>query len=600
MAEKKIFLVVLIKPSRYDEEGYVVQWRRSAIPSNSLATLNGLTLQCQEQRVLGDDVEIRSVVYDETNTIIRVKKIVREFRAADSGFVGLVGVQSNQFPRTVDLARQFLAADIPVVIGGFHVGGCLSMLPEIPADIQAAIDMGVSIYAGEAEGRLDRLFRDVYRGELKPVYNYMNDLPDMAEAAVPTLPDHVIRRITGGYTCFDTGRGCPFQCSFCTIINVQGRISRRRTADDVEKIVRGIVARGIKRFFITDDNFARNKDWEAILDRLIKLREEEGLKFKFFIQVDALCHRLPNFIEKAARAGAHWVYIGLENINPEALMGAKKRQNKIWEYRKLLHAWKKQGVMTYVGYILGFPPDTPATIARDIEILKEELPVELVEFFCLTPLPGSEDHQILHKRGVWMDPDMNKYDLGHVVAEHPNMSMEAWTEAYRKAWDQYYTVEHIERIMRRAAAVGKDVKKIVWPIMWFYGSIKFEKNIHPVEGGHFRCKVRTQRRSGYELENPLIFYPKRWWEQAVTLSKWLRFYLRLKRMAERIEADPAKREYMDLALTPTSEEMEAELEMLRVHGAAANSLQRANLKPAKTAPADRTDEVVATQVAAAE
>ncbi len=597
MAEKKIFLVVLIKPSRYDEEGYVVQWRRSAVPSNSLATLNGLTLQCQEERVLGDDVEIRSVVYDETNTIIRVKKIVQEFRAADSGFVGLVGVQSNQFPRTVDLARQFLAADIPVVIGGFHVGGCLSMLPEIPPDIQAAIDMGVSIYAGEAEGRLDRLFRDVYRGELKPVYNYMNDLPDMAEAAVPTLPDYVIRRITGRYTCFDTGRGCPFQCSFCTIINVQGRISRRRTADDVEKIVRGIVARGAKRFFITDDNFARNKDWEAVLDRLIKLREEEGLKFKFFIQVDALCHRLPNFIEKVARAGVHWVYIGLENINPEALMGAKKRQNKIWEYRKLLHAWKKQGVMTYVGYILGFPPDTPASIARDIEILKEELPVELVEFFCLTPLPGSEDHQILHKRGVWMDPDMNKYDLGHVVAEHPNMSMETWTEVYRKSWDQYYTVEHIERIMRRAAAVGKEVKKVVWPIMWFYGSIKFENNIHPVEGGHIRRKVRTQRRSGYKLENPLIFYPKWWWRQAVTLSKWLRFYLQLRKIAERIEADPAKRDYMDVALTPTSEETEAELEMLRVHGEAANSLQRANLKPA---PTDRTRDAAATQVAAAE
>ncbi len=474
------------------------------------------------------------------------------------------------------------------------------MLSEIPPDIQAAIDMGVSIYAGEAEGRLDLLFQDVYRGELKPVYDYMNDLPDLAEAAVPTLPDSVISRITGGYTCFDTGRGCPFQCSFCTIINVQGRISRRRTADDVEEIVRGIVARGIKRFFITDDNFARNKDWEAILDRFIKLREEEGLNFKFFIQVDTLCHRIPNFIEKAARAGVHWVFIGLENINPEALMGAKKRQNKIWEYRKLLHAWKKQGVMTYVGYILGFPPDTPESIARDIGILKEELPVELVEFFCLTPLPGSEDHQHLHKQGVWMDPDMNKYDLGHVVAEHPNMSMEAWTEAYRKAWDQYYTVEHIERIMRRAAAVGKDVKKVVWPIMWFYGSIKFENNIHPVEGGHFRRKVRTQRRSGYKLENPLIFYPKWWWQQAVTLSKWLRFYLQLKRIAERIEADPAKRDYMDVALTPTSEETEAELELLRVHGEAANSLQRANLKPATTAPTDRTHEDVATQVAAAE
>ena len=76
---------------------------------------------------------------------------------------------------------------------------------------------------------------------------------------------------------FDAGRGCPFQCSFCTIINVQGRKSRRRPADDVERIVRANAAQGITRFFITDDNFARNKDWELIFDRLIELREREGI-----------------------------------------------------------------------------------------------------------------------------------------------------------------------------------------------------------------------------------------------------------------------------------------------------------------------------------
>jgi hypothetical protein len=576
MAGNKVFLVVLIKPSRYDDDGYVIQWRRSAVPSNSLASLYGLTLQCAERHVLGDDVEIKVVAHDETNTIIPVKQLIRDLKAAGSGFVGLVGVQSNQFPRSVAMAQQFMAAGIPVVLGGFHVGGCLSMLPEIPPDIQEALDMGISIYAGEAEGRLDRLFLDVYRGELKPIYNYMNDLPDMANAAVPYLPDNVINRITGGYTSFDTGRGCPFQCSFCTIINVQGRVSRRRTPDDVEKLVRSIAERGIKRFFLTDDNFARNKDWEAILDRLIMLREEEGLNFKFFVQVDTLCHRIPNFIEKAARAGVHWVYIGLENINPEALMGAKKRQNKIWEYRKLLYEWKQQGVMTYVGYILGFPPDTPESIDRDIGILMEELPVELVEFFYLTPLPGSEDHQTLHRKGVWMDPDMNKYALDHVVTGHPTMSKEQWESAYKNAWNKYYTLEHIERVMRRAAAVGKNVHKMIWPIMWFYGSIKFE-GLHPVEGGHIRYKVRSQRRPGMPIESPLVFYPRRAWEQGVTLARWLRFFLQLRSIANRIEADPAKRDYMDRALMPSTEEVQAESEMLKVHGESANALQRANI-----------------------
>ena len=111
--------------------------------------------------------------------------------------------------------------------------------------------------------------------------------------------------------------------------------------------------------------------------------------------MDTLCHKIPNFIEKCARAGVRRVFIGLENINPDSLVGAKKRQNKITEYRKMLLAWKAARVITYAGYILGFPNDTPESIRHDIEIIKKELPVDLLEFFFLTPLPGSEDHQKL-------------------------------------------------------------------------------------------------------------------------------------------------------------------------------------------------------------
>ena len=115
------------------------------------------------------------------------------------------------------------------------------------------------------------------------------------------LPALRIERTAGRLTSFDAGRGCPFQCSFCTIINVQGRKSRFRSPDDVEAIVRSNLAQGIDRFFITDDNLARNKNWEPIFDRLIILREQECLIFRFIIQVDTLCHKIPNFIAKAAR-----------------------------------------------------------------------------------------------------------------------------------------------------------------------------------------------------------------------------------------------------------------------------------------------------------
>ena len=148
--------------------------------------------------------------------------------------------------------------------------------------------------------------------------------PNLEGSPSPLLPANIVKNTLGILSSFDAGRGCPFQCSFCTIINVQGRKSRWRSPDDIEKLIRENLKQGIRRFFITDDDFARNKNWEPILDRCIKMREEEGLPIRFGIQVDTLCHKIPRFIEKCARAGARSVFIGLESINPRCVSGGQK------------------------------------------------------------------------------------------------------------------------------------------------------------------------------------------------------------------------------------------------------------------------------------
>jgi hypothetical protein len=551
---RRRFRLVLVKPSHYDDDGYVIQWYRSAMPSNSLAALYGLALECSEQKALGDDVEIEIRAFDETNTRIRPAHVAALVEGADAGMVMLVGVQSNQFPRALDIAAPLRERGIMVAVGGFHVSGTISMLKERDPDVLRATAMGVSLFAGEAEeGRLARVMLDALNGELKPLYNFMDDLPNLEGAAIPLLPADRVRHTAGANTTFDAGRGCPYACSFCTIINVQGRKSRRRSPDDVERIVRANLAQGIHSFFITDDNFARNKDWEAILDRLIRLREVEKLRIKFTIQVDTLCHRLPNFIEKCTRAGVRRVFIGLENINPESLIGARKRQNKITEYRKMLLAWKRAGVLTCCGYILGFPNDTPETILRDIRIIQKELPVDLLEFFCLTPLPGSEDHRKLHEAGVWMDPDMNKYDVTHITTAHPRMSRGEWERAYELAWQTYYSTAHVETVLRRAAATGTSPGKALFYMAWFKGCIAIEK-IHPLEGGLLRLKFRRDRRVGLPLEPAWRFYPKSLAEMLGKQIQWIALYARLYLIYSGIKRDPRRGEYTDLALTPVLDE----------------------------------------------
>ncbi|PDS31924.1 B12-binding domain-containing radical SAM protein [Rhizobium phaseoli] len=560
-AARRRFQLILIKPSHYDDDGYVIRWWRAMIPSNSLAALYGIAAECAERQVLGPDTAIDITVIDETNTRVDFARLLAQFsRHGNFGMVALVGVQSNQYPRALDIARPFRNAGLPVSMGGFHVSGCLSMLDGQAVGLDACRDMGISMFAGEAEGRLDMVLRDAASGELKPLYNFMNDLPGIGGTPVPFLPKDNIQRTLGLSTSFDAGRGCPYQCSFCTIINVQGRKSRFRSADDVEKLVRMNWAQGIHKFFITDDNFARNKDWEAIFDRLIELKERDGIPLGLMIQVDTLCHKIPNFIEKSRRAGVTRVFIGLENVNPDNLTAAKKNQNKITEYRKMLLAWKAQGIMTLAGYILGFPADTPESIRRDIAIIQEELPLDVIEFFILTPLPGSEDHQVLWKKGVEMDGDLNIYDVEHVCTAHPKMSKQQWEDIYHEAWSLYYSPDHMKTLLRRAVATGVPLARLVKVLVSFATTVPLE-NVHPLQSGLLRLKTPSERRPELPRENPLLFWPRFAWETFRKHASLAGTIIGLTISAFLISRDAKSKAYMDQALTPVADDEEETLSL---------------------------------------
>src|SRR6516165_7878411 len=169
------FQLVLIKPSHYDDDGYVIRWWRAMIPANSLAAVYGIAVDCAERQALGPDVAIDIDPIDETHTRVNIPALLARFRQRGNfGLVALVGVQSNQYPRALDIARPLRAAGISVVIGGFHVSGMLAMFPTIMADLQEALDLGVTLFAGEAEGRMELLIRDAAGNGLKPIYNFVN------------------------------------------------------------------------------------------------------------------------------------------------------------------------------------------------------------------------------------------------------------------------------------------------------------------------------------------------------------------------------------------------------------------------------------------
>ena len=228
----------------------------------------------------------------------------------------------------------------------------------------------------------------------------------------------------------------------------------------------------------------------------------------------------------------------------------------------MFQTWRNARIVTYSGYILGFPADTPESIERDIKTVQEELPVDLLEFFFLTPLPGSEDHKNLYLDGTWMDPDLNKYDLEHAAKEHPNMSRKEWENIYQRAWDIYYSPEHIETLLRRAAASGANPSRVMLHIFQFYGIVKYQK-IHPLQGGFLRRKIRNQRRSGMPIENRLGFFLRRAWGRISITIPLCIYFLKLRSIRKEIKRDPERRSYTDKALTPVNGTKEDQKNLLK-------------------------------------
>jgi hypothetical protein len=529
-ASPQRLVVVLIKPSKYDDLGYVIRYRKGFLPSNTLACLAALTDEVCRKETLGAGLEWRIELLDDTVQDIPVDAIGRRGRRAGTRMVvGLVGVQTNQFSRAADLALAFRRQGIDVLIGGFHVSGSLAMFASAPPEIQKLLDGGVSIVAGEVEGRWGDILADVLHGEIHPVYNFLAEPPDLCGQPIPKADRRYLRHfLTSNFGTIDAGRGCPFHCSFCTIINVQGRRMRSR---DVESLIAGIRENyrtsRVSFYFITDDNFARNPCWEEILDGLIRLREAEQIPLEFMMQVDTLAYRLENFVRKSRQAGCSQVFIGMESLNPQNLAAAGKDQNKVDDLANLVTAFHGEGIMTHAAYIIGFPFDTPASVRDDIERLKRKLCVKQASFFMLTPLAGSRDHQELVNRKVPLDPDLNRYDAFHPTFTHSQMTKEEWTEAYQDAWRSFYSFENMRDILE--ATPPDRYWNVFKNFIWAKSAVFIECQ-HPMISGYFRRMDRSSQRPGFARESWWAHRKRRLAETRRKAAAWVALLLEMEEL----------------------------------------------------------------------
>lgn len=531
--------VYFIKPSRYDEDGYVQVFRYGVQPNNTLTVLKALNENYNRNYGAKRNVFLDTIIWDEICDGVvgpETIKAIKE-KAQEDGvelLVGMSGVQSNQYPRGRDIALQFVAHGVRVMMGGFHVSG-------YPESRDFLHSCGITTIVGEAENLWVHIVEDLLAGELKLNYSVSDGIraktgrddiivPVITDSQLPTLDDRYLTRFFDPtMTTIDTSRGCPFTCSYCSVKNVMGRTMRSREPNAVVSWVRDAVRNhGITALFLVDDDFFRSPRWEEILTGLVEVKREfPKLEFMMQVDVDASCYanvadgetetakhrRSRRFTELAARAGCYQAFVGIESLNPDNLNFATKYQNtddrqhrsKIEEarkhvldkYRRVVDNWHRVGVSVHAGYMLGFPFDGPDCGRIAAQTLRK-IGFDIVSFFIMTPLPGTEDQVRYAKEGDIIDWDFNQLDSQHVTLRHDKLDRQSWLQAYREAFGGFYSLGRLlHTIFTVAGGRGMSAEARMGVVRQFvYYFFSYRQGRHPMVGGVWQIKRRDVRRAG--------------------------------------------------------------------------------------------------------
>ena len=341
--------------------------KRSAYPPLGLLTIAAMLPTKWERRLV--DLEVR-----------RLKRSDIEW--ADMVFVTAMLVQKEALRRIV---RQCKALGKRVVIGGPYVSTSTENLPQ--AD---------HVFLGEAETTLPQFFNDLERGEAKPVYQ-ASEKPPLSLTPVPQFELADLKRYAA--MSIQYSRGCPFQCEFCDIIEIYGRVPRTKSNQQILAELDALKHTGWRgTVFIVDDNFIGNKrNVKTLLPELIEWQRRNGRPFSLLTEASVNLADDPDLLDQMREAGFYRVFLGIETPVQESLKEAHKSQNR----GNLLNAVKRiqsYGMEVMGGFIVGFDNDPDDIFQRQINFIRDSaIPLAMVGL--LTALPDTQLWRRLKKEG---------------------------------------------------------------------------------------------------------------------------------------------------------------------------------------------------------
>ncbi len=404
--------IMLIQPAQLDNFGNPIKYKFGIMPSGTLANIAALTPNNIDISVIDESID--TINYDED--------------------VDLIGISSLtcQAPRAYQIAKEFKKRNKTVIMGGVHA----TILPQ---EVLNHVD---SVVIGEAENIWPKVISDFQKNKkLKTTYKN-KVLPDLQKLLIPrfelTNYNKCIKPLfskTPAIPIFTT-RGCPFNCSFCSVKKLLGNAFRTKP---VENVLKEIEASKAKSFFFTDDNIMGDEKHAEQLFKTIT-----PLKIRWMSQFSTHVLHKPKLVELAGKSGCYEVILGIESINSDNLKNINKQFNKPDEYKNLFKLLKDNDINPHVQILFGMDNDTEEVFKRTIEFLLEN-DVNFIHISIITPFPGTDLYKQLEKEKRIFTKDWSKYDITKVVFHPKNITIEQLENAVRDGHKQFYSYGNIMR-----------------------------------------------------------------------------------------------------------------------------------------------------------
>lgn len=469
--------VVILKPSKYGVTGYVERFRRGFVPNSTIPYLRSMTPASI------DGVQIETCAVDEyVQTDLRYLDLLKN---PDSPtLLALVGVQSHQFQRALDLAAFARANGIEhCVIGGPHPMTC---------DTSMLHHRGVSFALSEAETVWLPILRDAIRGELQPAYGREQRWTQDLHAPVLIPPSQRdLRRYVVPMLGIYPARGCPFTCTFCSVIKIAGRQIRSQTIDTTMASLRAAKAAGVRMVMFTSDNFNKYSDAHELLDQMI----EEKIHIPFFVQCDTQVARQERFVELLGKAGCFEMFVGVESFSRQTLLAAHKTQNHPSTYGEIVRLCRENRIISQFSNIIGFPDDTVSAVRDHLGALCDMDP-DVASFYVLTPIPGTQQYDEFLAADLITEKNLDRFDATCLTWRHPYLNPAQLQDLLFHCYKKFFSPRRIARMtidsLKPKEISAGLVAGLGHPVFTRFAAWK---KMHPMSGGVW-C-VRRDSASDY-------------------------------------------------------------------------------------------------------